>query len=293
MTMAWHAAFALAALLRQPPTQRAGAAARCAISADNLGIPLTPCGGVRKTIIQPAPTDATRQPPHGALVQIRFTGRFPNETVFDQGHAQDPFEFQLNTDTVVDGMERGIQSMREGEVARLRCEPRWAYGGAGIGSRIPPNATLLYDVELVSWRPGPLVENDAFDMDTYRRALEGKESGRGQTSMYRWREGGEEVTFWVPLRDDEGPRDVSFQVFPRKVLLSVGASSDSEEARTVCGTLRGRADPDESYWVIDDEGGDGRREVQVVLTKAGSYTRWSGVLIEEDEDDTADTLPIA
>jgi len=290
--VAWQSAFALAALLRQPLTQRAGAVARCAIS-DDLGVPLTPCGGVHKTIIQPAPTDGTRQPPHGALVQVRFTGRFPNETIFDNGHAKEPFEFQLNTDTVVDGMERGIQSMREGEVARLRCEPRWAYGGAGVGSRIPPNATLLYDVELVSWRVGPPVENDAFDMDTYRRALEGKEAGRGQTSVYRWCEGGEDVTFWVPLRDDEGARDVSFQIFPRKVLLSVGTPIDGDETRTVCGTLRGRADPEGSYWVIDDEGPDGQREVQVVVTKAGSYTRWNGVLVEEDEDDTANSLPIA
>ena len=56
------------------------------------------------------------------------------------------------------------------------------------------------------------------------------------------------------------------------------------EVREVAGNLKGRAVPDESYWVIDEDvNEDGKRELQVVLAKAGVYTKWDGVLINEPE----------
>ena len=58
--------------------------------------------------------------------------------------------------------------MRPGEIARLICSPRWAYGNVGIGSKIPRNATLVYDVELRSSKR-PAIENTDFDMETYQR----------------------------------------------------------------------------------------------------------------------------
>ena len=150
-------------------------------------------GGVRKLVLREAPPEAAERPKWGALVSVLFTGRFPNGTTFDTAFESKPWEFQLNANIVVDGMERGVKSMRPGEIARLRCEPKWAYGQPGLGSRIPQNATLLYDVELLSWKEGPPIDNEDFDVDTYRLALEGKEAGSGQTDAYRWSERGDDV----------------------------------------------------------------------------------------------------
>ena len=246
-------------------------------------LPLVDDGSLTKSILREG-EESGGTPQWAAMVSVHFTGRFPNGTVFDEKFANKPFEFQLNANAVVDGMERGVASMLPGERALLTCEPRWAYGGVGVGSRIPPNATLVYDVELLSWKEGPPVDNDELDMHTYRSSLEGKAAASGRTASYRWSEGGEEVTLWLPLREGEGARDVECEFGLRTVRVGFkgGAAADEgAEAREVVGDLKGRIRTDDSYWVIDDE--QGVRELQVVLAKAGAFTRWDGVLIGEEE----------
>ena len=123
-------------------------------------------------------------------------------------------------------------------------------------------------------------------MRTYRASLEGKKSGSGQTPEYRWVEGGEEVTLWLPLNDGEGARDIycDFRTKELTVRINGEGGGGVVEVREVAGNLKGRAVPDESYWVIDEDvNEDGKRELQVVLAKAGVYTKWDGVLINEPE----------
>lgn len=264
------------------------AAVRCF---DEPSQALTPCGGVQKTVLSSAPEGATK-PSWGAMVSVLFTGRFPNGTIFDDAHAAKPYDFQLHSGTVVDGMERGIRSMHVGESARLLCEPKWAYGAAGVGSRIPPNATLVYEVELLSWREGQaLAENDDFDMDTYRHALEGRAARSGSAGAYSWSEGGEEVTIWLPLQSSERARDISCDFRPRELTVFIG----DEGLPRMAGKLRGRSAPDESYWVIEEEHEELGRALQITLAKAGAFTRWDGVLVDEDESliEEAPIAPIA
>lgn len=256
--------------------------------------PLTEDGGLQKAILRAADDDddgeaPSEPPPWGAVVSIYFTGRFTNGTVFDDKSSTTPYEFQLNTNEVVDGMERGVKSMRPGEIARLICSPRWAYGNVSIGSKIPRNATLVYDVELRSWKDGPPIENTDFDMETYRASLEGKAAGAGQTRTYTWSEHGEDVTLCVPLDPSEGARDIRCEIYPKRIDIRVGSDGDGDAAASgrveVAGQLKGTADAEESYWVIEEEedSASGVRELQVVLVKAGAFTRWDGVLIGEDE----------
>ena len=83
--------------------------------AEPQDVVLTPCGGVRKRVLQAAPEGALA-PEWGSLVEVHFTGRFPNGTVFDAKSAEVPFEFQLNAGVVVDGMQKGVESMRVAQV---------------------------------------------------------------------------------------------------------------------------------------------------------------------------------
>ncbi len=269
--------------LRLPRPQPARSACCYANGAEAEMLRLTPCGGLTKTILKPAPTDAT-VPPWGALVSVLFTGRFENGTVFDSKFAESPFEFQLNAGIVVDGMGKGVASMSVGERALLRCESRWAYGAGGVPGHIPPNATLTYEVELQSWKKGPPIDDQDFDLETYKASLSGREAASGLTrDGYEWVETGEDVTLWLPLDESEGARDVTCEFHPREFRLRVGRRGDEAAASPrveIGGALRGRVISDECYWVIDDER-DGGRALQVVLLKAGAFTRWDGVLQNE------------
>ena len=261
-----------------PHASRRGTACACA----GAEVQVTSDGGVRKQVLQPAPEGAVL-PEWGSLVRVGYTGSFENGTSFEVHTVDAPFEFQLNTGQVIDGLARGVATMRVGERARLTCAPDWAHGSLGLPPHIPGNATLCYDIELVDTAEGPVVENDDFDMHVYKNALEGKESGRGRTSGYRWAEGGEEVTLWVPLPPGMGARDVRCDFGTRELRVSVG----DEGGPYVGGALKGRVMCEDCYWVIEDEeeSDDGQRAVQVVLAKANSFTRWDGVIVGEQQQE--------
>ena len=124
------------------------------------------------------------------------------------------------------------------------CAPRWAYGNVSIGSKIPRNSTLVYDVELLRWRAGPPIENTDFDMETYRAAMEGKEAGSGavRSKGYAWSEHGEDVTIYVPLQDGEGAKDVRCEIHPKRIEIAVGTrSSSGGNQRTESGVSNARA----------------------------------------------------
>jgi len=65
----------------------------------------------------------------------------------------EPFVFKLGVGQVIRGWDEGVARMSVGEKARLTCPPEYAYGKAGVGNGlIPPNSTLLFDVELISYK---------------------------------------------------------------------------------------------------------------------------------------------
>lgn len=90
----------------------------------------------------------------GDLVSMNYTGRLTDGTVFDSnvdpkfGHLE-PFIFTLGAGQVIPGWDKGIVGMKIGEKKLLTIPPEDAYGAAGAGGLIPPNATLIFEVELV------------------------------------------------------------------------------------------------------------------------------------------------
>ena len=92
----------------------------------------------------------------GKAVTVNYTGWLYSQTAtdnkgaqFDSSAGRGPFSFVLGAGQVIPGWDRGIVGMKVGGLRRLVIPPDLAYGSAGAGGVIPPNATLVFDVELL------------------------------------------------------------------------------------------------------------------------------------------------
>ena len=97
---------------------------------------------------------------NGMQVSVHYQGRLTDGTVFDDSQKRGtPFSFTLGSGQVIPGWEQGIVGMKIGEKRVLTIPPELGYGAAGAGGVIPPNATLVFDVELVSVAIPPKLGN--------------------------------------------------------------------------------------------------------------------------------------
>jgi FKBP-type peptidyl-prolyl cis-trans isomerase FkpA len=81
-------------------------------------------------------------------VTVHYKGTFPDGREFDSSYKRgQPIDFPLNR--VIACWTEGVQRMKVGGKAKLTCPPEIAYGSRGAGSAVPPNATLLFEVELL------------------------------------------------------------------------------------------------------------------------------------------------
>ncbi|MFO7720992.1 MAG: peptidylprolyl isomerase [Gillisia sp.] len=86
----------------------------------------------------------------GKTVSVHYKGMLPDGTVFDSSYKRnEPIDFPLGEGHVIAGWDEGIQLLHEGGQARFVIPSHLAYGERGAGGVIPPNATLIFDVELV------------------------------------------------------------------------------------------------------------------------------------------------
>jgi FKBP-type peptidyl-prolyl cis-trans isomerase len=105
--------------------------------------------GVQITYV--APSTGAKE---GDTVSVLYTGKLMDGTEFDSTskRGNEPFEFALGKQMVIKGWDIGVAGMQIGEKRRLVIPPEMAYGAAGAGGVIPPNATLTFDIELVGIR---------------------------------------------------------------------------------------------------------------------------------------------
>ena len=89
-------------------------------------------------------------PVAGKEVKVNYTGWLENGKKFDSSrdHGQ-PFVFTIGAGQVIPGWDEGVMSMKTGGKRRLIIPPRLGYGSAGAGGVIPPDATLIFEIELL------------------------------------------------------------------------------------------------------------------------------------------------
>jgi peptidylprolyl isomerase len=109
--------------------------------------------GGENTVNEVAGTEVVAET--GNRVAMNYTGRLEDGTVFDSNvdpkfkHVE-PFVFDLGAGQVIPGWDKGIVGMKVGEKKTLTISPADAYGANGVPGVIPPNSTLIFEVELLA-----------------------------------------------------------------------------------------------------------------------------------------------
>ncbi len=110
----------------------------------------TTSSGLQYFVIQKG---SGKEPVQGGIVEVEYTGWLTDGTMFDSSYKRKtPHRFKLGAGQVVQGWDEAVATMSQGEKRQLRIPPKLGYGKRGRG-RIPPDATLVFDVELVGMSP--------------------------------------------------------------------------------------------------------------------------------------------
>jgi len=113
-------------------------------------IPQTTTKGDSELKIEDLVVGTGAEAKNGDRVSVHYTGWLVDGLKFDSSHDRNrPFEFDLGQGMVIQGWDKGVLGMKVGGKRKLTIPPEMAYGERGAGNIIPPNATLVFEVELL------------------------------------------------------------------------------------------------------------------------------------------------
>lgn len=202
--------------------------------------------GVMKKLLQPSSTPSRHHehPEAGDKVLVHYTGRLLDEakTKFDSSVDRgEPFEFTVGVGQVIKGWDLGVMTMERGEKCSLTCKPEYAYGAAGAPPSIPPNATLEFEVELISWKS----ENDLFgdggvirvakieDGEGWKTPKDGDWLEIGVRASRKERDTGKMSTVWEKGLADEGEEEKEGLFFQLNLKKRNGKEDADDDASKV------------------------------------------------------------
>ncbi|XP_023589898.1 peptidyl-prolyl cis-trans isomerase FKBP5 isoform X3 [Trichechus manatus latirostris] len=114
--------------------------------------------GVLKIVKRLGTSEET--PMIGDKVYVHYKGKLSNGKKFDSSHDRnEPFVFSLGKGQVIKAWDIGVATMKKGEICHLLCKPEYAYGSAGSVPKIPSNATLFFEIELLDFKGEDLFED--------------------------------------------------------------------------------------------------------------------------------------
>jgi FKBP-type peptidyl-prolyl cis-trans isomerase len=140
---------ATASLLAQTPAHKSTAARRPNTNAPTKvsGDGVKTADGLQYWDIKAGTGEAAKDGDH---VKVHYTGWLTTGKKFDSSVGGEPFDFTLGRGEVIKGWDEGVAGMKVGGKRQLRIPPELAYGAEGHPPQIPQNATLIFDVQLVS-----------------------------------------------------------------------------------------------------------------------------------------------
>jgi len=147
VTLVETGAVALTKADAKPASAKPAAKAKAAKTSDTV----TTASGLKYIVTQKGPVGGAK-PAKGAKIKVHYTGRLTDGTIFDSSVQRgQPFEFAVGTGQVIAGWDEALLDMTKGEKRTLIIPPNLGYGDRGAGGVIPPNATLIFDVELIDF----------------------------------------------------------------------------------------------------------------------------------------------
>jgi FKBP-type peptidyl-prolyl cis-trans isomerase len=114
--------------------------------AAKVGQKVTLPSGLVYTVVEEAKQPGAQA---GDIVWVHYTGKLTNGEQFDSSVGGKPFKFTLGKGEVIKGWDEGVAGMKVGEKRNLVIPPELGYGKTGAGAKIPPDSTLVFDVEMI------------------------------------------------------------------------------------------------------------------------------------------------